>query len=125
ISLAMLHYHEAHGQLPVGIVGCGAIDVNGYYAVNGTTAFALILPYLEQGNVAANYDYKARNLMPSNKEIVGATIPCYVCPSDNARGRIAIHMTHPSKFSRSNYVFCMGSNAMVRNARGNNFVNCP
>jgi len=126
IALAMHNYHTSHREFPMGYVDCGAITPGtGSLNANGHTAFAQILSFLEQGNVASEYNYDERNNSPANKDIVGARIPVYNCPSDNSAGRTAVHTRHPSLYSRSNYVFSMGSDTMLRNNRGHHLVVCP
>ena len=122
-ALAMLNYESTNARLPSGYVDCGAWNVTFNHGWLGTTAWALVLPFLEQSNVSDEYDYDHRTNEVENKDIVGATVPVFNCPSDNSKGRVNVHSRHPSTFARSNYVFCLGSNSMMR---GNHFaVSCP
>ena len=124
-SLAMHNYESVSMTFPTGYVDCGIETAfsSGSQGWLGTTAWALVLPYLEQANVAADYNYEDRTLNPSNKDIVSSHIPVYNCPTDNSKGRFNVHSRYPSVFARSNYVFCLGSQTMMR---GNHFaVSCP
>ena len=123
-ALAMHNYQSAHRTFPSGYVDCGTgTAFNSSQGWLGTTAWALLLPFLEEGNVAAEYNYQDRTLNPSNKDIVSSHVPVYNCPSDDAMGRFNVHSRYPSVFARSNYVFCLGSTTMMR---GDYFaVSCP
>ena len=122
-SLAMLNYESANQTFPSGYVDCGDWNVSGTYGWLGTTAWALVLPYLEQGNVSDDYDYNHRTNEFQNKDIVSSTVPVYNCPTDDSAGRVNVHSRHPSIFARSNYVFCLGSETMMRG--GHFAVSCP
>ena len=126
IALAAHNYHSTHGRFPMAYVDCGTHSVwNNSIGWLGTTAFAQILPFLEQINVSDNYDYGERMNNPANKDIVGSQIPVYTCPSDDAKGRFAVHTRYPTLYARSNYVGCMGSNTMLLDNRGVHLVACP
>ena len=120
-SLAMLNYHEAFGMFPMGFVDCGSrIESWG-----GHTAWAQVLPFLEQGNVFDNYNYDVRNSSIENQDIISSRVPVYACPSDDSNQRFAVHNRYPSIYARSNYVVCMGSDTMLFNNLGNHLVMCP
>ena len=123
IALAAHNYESTHGRFPMGYVDCGSrVAPDGWL---GTTAFAQILPFLEQLNVADNYNYEARSNSLFNKDIVGSQIPVYTCPTDDAKGRFAVHTRQPTLYARSNYVACMGSDTMLFDNRGHHLVVCP
>ena len=126
VALAAHNYDSTHGRFPMAYVDCGTHSVwNNSTGWLGTTVFAQILPYLEQINVSDNYHYGERMNNPANKDIVGSHIPVYNCPSDDAKGRFAIHTRYPTLYARSNYVACMGSNTMLFDNRGVHLVGCP
>jgi prepilin-type N-terminal cleavage/methylation domain-containing protein/prepilin-type processing-associated H-X9-DG protein len=71
IGLAMHLYHEVHELLP-----CGSDDTQ---TTTGWGWAAWILPFLEQGNVAALVDVKkAYSACP---EVIRIIVPTYECPS--------------------------------------------
>jgi len=125
-SLAMLNYQSAHQTFPSGFVDCATkVSFSNTQGWLGTTAWALILPFLEQVSVADKYNYEEYTLNVANQDIVSTTIPVFNCPTDDSKDRRVVHNRYPSTFSRSNYVFCMGSHAMLRDDRGHLPVNCP
>lgn len=109
IGLAMLNFESQYGRLPEAVVGR---PPSGSAQFIGHTAFALILPFLEQANAEELYDYEVDWLHPNNDEATGTQIPTYHCPSDDVRGRRWFHEPDNQYFSRSNYVVCMGSQTM-------------
>ena len=105
IGLAMMNYESAQGSFPwnqnsynnqfPNSIGNPACCDDG----NSWSALALMLPYIEQTNVAnsinfsfAFNEYAGQNgLMDilQNTAIV-TTIPSFICPSDNGKGATAI-----------------------------------
>jgi prepilin-type N-terminal cleavage/methylation domain-containing protein len=72
IALAVHSYHDTHLQLP-------RASMNANLA--GSSGFAAILPYLEQGNLFQQYDFAKGNSDPANMEVVSQRIKTYLCPS--------------------------------------------
>ena len=72
-----------------------------------------ILEYIEQGNIEHLYDHNYRNNSVVNKLSVEQQIPVYQCPSDGSQSRWAYRADKDKRWSRSNYGFCMGSDAMM------------
>jgi len=119
LGLAMLNYEFSHGVLPIGFVDAPLWSHSGAgTGWPGTTALAQLLPYLEQGNVAAVYHYDRRNLNSINADATSAEIAVYQCPSDSAQGRKALHNINHLGWSRSNYVVSLGSDTMARDTNG-------
>ena len=128
ISLAMHNYHSAHGEFPLAYVDCQTFDTywRGLRWL-GTTAFAQILPFIEETGVAAGYDYESRNLDPLNSQIVASPIALYQCPSDDAQNR-ALTIRYPrwtTKYARSNYAVSFGSRTMLFDDHNHHLVLCP
>jgi len=115
LGLAMLLFEQQHSTLPAGFVD---VPPGWTGAWHGHTAFAQILPFHEQINVHRAYRFDNRNLHPGNAEATAMQISAYQCPSDDSRGRQARHSVNHIGWSRSNYVFSMGSNTMCRNSLG-------
>jgi prepilin-type processing-associated H-X9-DG protein len=99
LGLAMHNYHDAHKALPMGMNWNGAI-------IKGHSAFAALLPYLEEAMLYEGYDFKKRIYDPPNNQLGAAQPSVLLCPSDDAGGRKVLH----SSFARSNSVVCFGSN---------------
>jgi prepilin-type N-terminal cleavage/methylation domain-containing protein/prepilin-type processing-associated H-X9-DG protein len=82
LGLACSNFADSHLKLPVGFLGKDQPNAPpGTPGVHKTSWMALILPYIEQGNVANiynyNYDYDAQ----PNAIAVATQIKTYVCPS--------------------------------------------
>jgi prepilin-type processing-associated H-X9-DG protein len=74
IALACHSYHDAYKALPPGYLGANT-------ALPKTSWMALILPYIEQGNVGRLYNYNASYDDPANANAVSVQIALYNCPS--------------------------------------------
>jgi hypothetical protein len=72
ISLAVHNYHDTFQLLPKG-------EANGTFS--GSSGFAAILPYLEQGNLYQLYDFTKGNSDPVNQQVVQQRIATYICPT--------------------------------------------
>ena len=102
--LAVHNFESANGRFPQGVDGTPFL---------GTTTFAQILPFIEQGNVSDGYDQSAAAL---DNTITSSQIPTFACPADDAGGR-TINVQN-KLLSRSNYVVCFGSNKMLADRGG-------
>ena len=71
IALAMHLYNDTLKKLPPAQQG------------SLTSAFVVLLPFLEQGAVRDMYDIKKSYHDPYNLRVVNQTIPVYLCPSMN------------------------------------------
>ncbi len=88
IGLAMHNYHDAHKTFPPAwLLGYSASPP----VVNVQSWGVQILPYLDQGNIANKYDYRAPAIEPPigtnpasvqrNIQLIKTFIPSFVCPS--------------------------------------------
>lgn len=78
IGLAMHNYLDAHSVFPPGRLL--DLDCAGP-AFFQNSALTLILPQLEQGNLANQYDSNLGTYHPSNAIWVSTRLPVYLCPS--------------------------------------------
>src|SRR5262249_43965685 len=83
IGLALQNYHDAYKKLPAGAdinptTQCAGADCR------GNSMWALILPYIEQGNLGGKYDYVNPLGWNSatNSPLGSQPIVLYTCPSD-------------------------------------------
>ena len=123
IDIAVHNFIDSHGNMPLGYMGC--IDP-GPDRILGHSVFAQILPYLEAGNVADNYDYDERNNGAVNSSIISSQLSVYLCPSGDAAGRefLTSHFDSPRPFARSNYAACFGSGTIAIESSGWHLT-CP
>ena len=100
MGLAFHNYQDSHGGLPPAKIYSGSCFYSngGQGLVLNTTAFTLILPFLEQTTLANAYNFSQASdnsawnpqnttLLGNaavNTTVVGTLVAAYVCPSDNA-----------------------------------------
>ncbi|MEN1679617.1 MAG: DUF1559 domain-containing protein [Planctomycetota bacterium] len=105
LGLALLNHHDSLGYFPGGTFRDVENTTDGrehYYGPN-TSWIAHVLPYVEQGAVAAEIefgeDYAARN----NGDIQRVELPLVLCPTDSGS------LERQSAVAPTNYVACYGS----------------
>ncbi len=75
IGIALHNYANQNNQaFPSGFLGSSTTDPK-------TSWMALVLPYIEQGNLAALYNFKADYDSASNAKAVSTQVKLYNCPS--------------------------------------------
>jgi prepilin-type N-terminal cleavage/methylation domain-containing protein/prepilin-type processing-associated H-X9-DG protein len=74
IGVALMNYESVNGTLPIG-------DSRGYLNLPRVTWQALILPYIEQNNLATLYNYKVDWDNPLNYPAIATQVKIYNCPS--------------------------------------------
>jgi prepilin-type N-terminal cleavage/methylation domain-containing protein len=72
ISIAVHSYHDAIKYLPPASTNA---------ALSGSSAFAAILPYIEQSNAYTLYDFSKGNSEPVNLLAVSQRIKTFICPT--------------------------------------------
>jgi prepilin-type N-terminal cleavage/methylation domain-containing protein len=87
IGLAMQNYHDSQGSFPVGYYDPtpwppGYQTPQGLDHGPGWGWGAFLLPYLEQGNVANQINYKVDVGDPSMAAVRSTVVKIFVCPSD-------------------------------------------
>jgi prepilin-type N-terminal cleavage/methylation domain-containing protein len=87
IGLAMHGFHNAQGRFPVGYYDPtpwppGFQTPQGLDHGPGWGWGALILPYLEQGNVFNNINFSVDVGDPSNTTVCSTALKVFICPSD-------------------------------------------
>lgn len=111
IGIAMHIYHDSAGALPACTTGSPA----------NNSAFAAILPYIEQPGIHSRYDftkaYSDDTGSPSNKTLAGMNLKLYTCPAMSPPQQARIYNQ-----AVSSYGVCAGSEQAVFNgsATGSN-----
>jgi prepilin-type N-terminal cleavage/methylation domain-containing protein/prepilin-type processing-associated H-X9-DG protein len=85
IGLALHSYHDSQDSFPCGYV-CPQPQANTDYTSPGWGWAALILPFIEQGNLAQRINFTQPIEAPSNAAARTMIIKLYVCSSDRSTG---------------------------------------
>ena len=126
IALAFANYESSNGSFPQGVEGESLIDINPCNGANPShTAFALILPYMEQVMTfnSVNFSLPAYNGGAASNGVVDnygsyqataytALIGGFICPSDffNDRRNVSIVLSTPENpYSQTSYGLVAGT----------------
>jgi prepilin-type N-terminal cleavage/methylation domain-containing protein/prepilin-type processing-associated H-X9-DG protein len=135
ISLAMMNYESANGAFPPAkVYGNTCLQSNGGTGrVLSTTAFTMVLNYLEQTALYSGYNFSHTSVnggvAPNNvivgtslvnTTVIGTRVAAYTCPSD-ANPATVVNDPSTSYYSRQN---AMRSNYLVSSAVYNDY-SCP
>jgi prepilin-type N-terminal cleavage/methylation domain-containing protein len=117
LGLALHNYHDTYQRFPP--AGIHIRDGDGASASSsswGPSWILMLLPFIEQGNLHAQYDFNLTRVRDGNNRLVIAVeIPSLKCPSDGgakqpwsnsvnfARGNYAANCGVSNAFSRSNF----------------------
>ncbi|WP_437190657.1 DUF1559 domain-containing protein [Planctomicrobium sp. SH527] len=82
LGLALHNYHDAHSIFPPGSVGYVYVD-GGNVPVRSPSfgPLALLLPYMDQGNIYAKLDFTRSFCDPVNTPQIGTVMSALICPS--------------------------------------------
>jgi len=123
IALALHNYHDSLEVFPPSSTsgfGAGVWNYPGSGPADPSIhlhSFAsLLLPYLEQGNVAAQIDYNVSALDPVNRAVASQILPFYRCPSYAGKNYsddpVYVSTVGYDKFAVRNYVV-LGARTVV------------
>jgi prepilin-type N-terminal cleavage/methylation domain-containing protein/prepilin-type processing-associated H-X9-DG protein len=90
IGLALHQYHDVQHSFPSGYL-CSQPQADPDYTSPGWGWAALLLPYVEQGNLAKQINLKLPIEDPSNLAARTRVTKLYVCPSDRSTGIFTIY----------------------------------
>jgi prepilin-type N-terminal cleavage/methylation domain-containing protein len=90
IGLALHNYHGRTGSFPPGYV-CPQPQANPDYTAPGWGWAALLLPDLEQDNLARQINYALPVEDPSNQAARTPALKLFVCPADRATGVFTVY----------------------------------
>lgn len=120
VGLAMQNYHAARQCFPIGLIVSSPTVLGLEH-----TAFAQLLPYLEEQSVHDVYNFAVRANGSGNLLGTRATISTYQCPSDDASGRAFYHSINNQYWSRSNYAVNFGTNTLMKDSSGGFYWSGP
>ncbi|QDU96480.1 DUF1559 family PulG-like putative transporter [Lignipirellula cremea] len=103
MGLAFHNYHDSFLSFPNFDNGgtAGAFD--------GASAFAAILPYLEESGAYSLYDFGLGNTDPVNKAVVSQRVEAFLCPSGVLPRQIPISGCDDNDRAPGTYAVCMGT----------------
>jgi len=102
ISLAFHNYHDSHSLLPNSEVG-------GTGTLAKASAFAAILPNLDQANITRLYNFNLGNSDPANMQAVSQRIPAFICPTAVFRRPVPISGCDSNDRAPGTYAVSTGS----------------
>jgi prepilin-type N-terminal cleavage/methylation domain-containing protein len=102
IGLAVHNYHDTHQVLPNSEVG-------GTGGLSRASAFAAILPYIDQAPMYNLYNFSLGNSDPVNLQVVSQRIPAFICPSAVFRRSVPISGCDANDRAPGTYAFSTGS----------------
>jgi prepilin-type N-terminal cleavage/methylation domain-containing protein/prepilin-type processing-associated H-X9-DG protein len=116
MGLALHNYHSAYKELPPGFtIAVGSTDPTQHA---NTTGFTYLLPFLEEGQVLANYDdTQFWYVSAGNQAAVQMSLGVFLCPSNN--GRLELDLTIynepslPPMCGATDYALCHGANGTL------------
>jgi prepilin-type N-terminal cleavage/methylation domain-containing protein len=100
IALAGHNYHDTYSKLP---------PASTHPALNGSSGFAAVLPFLEQGSLYTLYDFSQGNSAPINQACVSQRIATYLCPSCVFARPVPIAGCDANQRAPGTYAFSTGS----------------
>jgi prepilin-type N-terminal cleavage/methylation domain-containing protein/prepilin-type processing-associated H-X9-DG protein len=116
IGLALQNYHSSAGNFPPGLV-TDPTDDDLQHGVS--TAFPRLLPYMEQGNLYAQYSAQLAWDASPNFTVVQAPVKLFLCPSNRSRGSLDLQPLVPSfgmplpNPAVTDYLLSKGPNAVL------------
>ncbi len=99
MALAVQGYHTLHDQLPALHNGSDPVLPPKYRLVDLSLSWqTLVLPFVEQQALFAQFNYKKQAADPSNSAAVNTVLPLYLCPSTPEREPNIVPTGHRHRF---------------------------
>ncbi|MBI1903760.1 MAG: DUF1559 domain-containing protein [Planctomycetia bacterium] len=115
LGIALHLFHDVNKAFPPALT-CDQVNVTNAEA----TGYTLLLPYIEQGNLYAQYDFGQPWYAPVNYNAVAMEIKIFYCPTNRNGGRIDLApfvlqwgQPLPPFAASCDYAFCRGANGAV------------
>ena len=100
VGLALHNYHDVLGRFPPAAEWDGNADV--LACVNAINAFAILMPYYEQGALGNKWDYKVNHNHANNAVAAGTPLKLMTCPARRTP-------TKNGAFAASDYALSAGT----------------
>jgi prepilin-type N-terminal cleavage/methylation domain-containing protein/prepilin-type processing-associated H-X9-DG protein len=110
IGLALHNYHDSQGSFPSGYL-CTQPQANPDYTSPGWGWAALLLPFVEQGNLFRQINFAFPIEDPRNLAARTMILKLYVCPSDRSTGVFTIYDKNNAPLAQAatnSYAACHG-----------------
>jgi prepilin-type N-terminal cleavage/methylation domain-containing protein/prepilin-type processing-associated H-X9-DG protein len=112
IGLALHSYHDSQGSFPSGY-RCDPVNPdNADQTAPGWGWAALLLPYIEQGNLAQQIKFNLPVEDPSNLAARTTIVKLYVCPTDRSTGLFTVYDKNNMPLAQAatnSYAACHGT----------------
>jgi prepilin-type N-terminal cleavage/methylation domain-containing protein len=109
VGLAMHNYYDAQKAFPPGYV-C-QVQANADYTSPGWGWAAMLLPYLDQGNLTNQINFNLAVEDASNLAARTTVLPVFICPSDRSTGIFTIYDSSGNALvqaATNSYAACQG-----------------
>ncbi len=116
LGLALHNYENALNVLPPGTIDMAAPPILAPANRSLASTLSQILPYLEQGNKAAQFNWGVPMFDPLNYEAIVQDLPAFLCPSDPSAGFVTVQANRPN--GRTNYTQSLGYATSIDDAYG-------
>src|SRR5262249_12343189 len=112
LGLALHNYHDTNRAFPPGVTGVPANDVQ----FGRTTAYVLLLPYIEQDNLQKRWNQNLFWYDPENFGAAQTPVRVFFCSSNRPTGIIDYSVLPIGPLpnpAATDYLFCKGANAAL------------
>jgi len=113
IGLAMHNYESTHSVFPSGMFE----DTNPGSTGLGASGFTMMLPYIDQANSFAKYNFSEMYGSTNNRAVLNQVIPAFICPSMNIAREVPLNACNEIGAIGS-YLLCEGTAAYQSPSRG-------
>ena len=123
IGVALHNYHDTHGVFPPGYIvrNVARSDNAPAETAAGGQGFAwgtMILPYMEQGPLYDQFDFRLNAQQSPNIELGQTVLSSFLCPSDSQDDRFDVTDSNSNTYTlaSANYVGLFGYGSVTMNA---------
>jgi len=123
MGIALHNYHDTHLSFPSGSYVMGP----SFPTQSGWGWGAMILPYIDQGPLYQQLDFKLGTAVGSNLPIIGRSLPIWRCPTDTGPTRLTIQSLDHGEYdlASGNYVGSGGILSEMSSSKMHDIVDGP